>query len=207
MFVLGMRSALTSSRVPWARSLWHTRYESANSQSMRSLALGQPECQPAPTLSQCGVRPQDFAALLTPEGQGLLDRLSREYDEPGALALAARLRRDRDPGLVSAALTQAALRRRAAAKFGADAGVMYFTGEALEQATPGPVAAHRATRFREHGLSTVVDLGCGIGGDLVALARAGIAVTGVDRDPLRVAIARANLAALGLPGEVRAGDA
>ncbi|MPZ62803.1 MAG: methyltransferase domain-containing protein [Propionibacteriales bacterium] len=155
------------------------------------------------------MRPQDFTALLTPAGQGLLDRLSREYDETGELdelAVAARLRRDHDPGLVSAALTQTALRRRAAAKFGADAAVMYFTPEALEQATSGPVAAHRAARFRESGLSTVVDLGCGIGGDLIALARTGITVTGMDRDPLRVMIARANLAALGLPGELRAGD-
>jgi len=50
--------------------------------------------------------------------------------------------------------------------------------------------------------ASVVDLGCGIGADLVALARAGLRVTGVEQDPVRAAMARANLAALGLPGEV-----
>jgi hypothetical protein len=42
-----------------------------------------------------------------------------------------------------------------------------------------------------------VDLTCGIGGDLVAFARAGLTTAGIDLDPLRVEIARANLTALG----------
>ena len=50
---------------------------------------------------------------------------------------------------------------------------------------------------------TVLDVGCGIGGDLVALAAAGLTVAGVDRDELRVAVASANLAALGLGGAVQ----
>jgi len=48
----------------------------------------------------------------------------------------------------------------------------------------------------------VLDLCCGIGGDLAALARAGLAVHGVDRDPLTVEVARANAEALGLAGRV-----
>jgi SAM-dependent methyltransferase len=54
---------------------------------------------------------------------------------------------------------------------------------------------------------SVVDLTCGIGGDLVAFARAGLTAAGVDLDPLRVELARANLAALGLGGAVEVGDA
>jgi hypothetical protein len=53
----------------------------------------------------------------------------------------------------------------------------------------------------------LIDLGCGIGGDLVACSEAGITTAGVDLDPVRVAIAEANLAALGLPGAVMVADA
>jgi len=38
---------------------------------------------------------------------------------------------------------------------------------------------------------SVADLTCGIGGDLVAFARAGLTTAGIDLDPLRVEIARA----------------
>ena len=93
------------------------------------------------------------------------------------------------------------------AKFGESAARMYFTPDALEQATRQRVAAHRAGRAAAFGARTLVDLGCGIGGDLVATARAGIVCAGVDLDPVRVAIAEANLAALGLPGAVQVADA
>ena len=53
----------------------------------------------------------------------------------------------------------------------------------------------------------MLDLGCGIGGDLVAFARAGLTAAGVDRDPLRVAVAAANLDALGLGGAVQVAEA
>jgi SAM-dependent methyltransferase len=107
---------------------------------------------------------------------------------------------------VAAALGQVELRRHAAAKLGDDAARMYFTREGLEQATRAPVARHRAARVALGGPS-VVDLTCGIGGDLVAFARAGLTTAGIDLDPLRVEIARANLAALGLGGAVEVGDA
>jgi SAM-dependent methyltransferase len=55
---------------------------------------------------------------------------------------------------------------------------------------------------------SVADLCSGIGGDAIALARAGIRVLAVDRDPLTVAAARANAEALGLADliEVREAD-
>ena len=69
------------------------------------------------------------------------------------------------------------------------------------------VATHRATRLAATGATDVVDLGCGIGGDLVAMARAGLRVRGVELDPVRAAIAAANLRALELDGDVIRGDA
>ncbi|RJL23573.1 THUMP-like domain-containing protein [Bailinhaonella thermotolerans] len=55
----------------------------------------------------------------------------------------------------------------------------------------------------------VAEGGCGIGGDLIALARAGFEVDAVDLDPLTVEVARANAHALGLAGRVtvNVGDA
>jgi SAM-dependent methyltransferase len=116
------------------------------------------------------------------------------------------LRARAEPERVAAALTQVELRARAVSKLGDDAPRMYFTRDGLEQATRSTVARHRASRVALAGPS-VIDLTCGIGGDLVALARAGLTTAGVDLDPLRVEMARANLAALGLGGAVQVGDA
>lgn len=152
------------------------------------------------------MRPEVLPVLLSSAGQRLLEAAEREYAGSGGtdtLALGARLRRDHDPDLVAAVLAQVALRRRAVTKLGAqDASRMYLTPEALEQATPRGVAEHRAARLAAAGPARLVDLGCGIGSDLVAAARAGLHVTGIERDPVRAALARANLAALGLPGRV-----
>ncbi|MET8469976.1 methyltransferase domain-containing protein [Streptomyces sp. NPDC006422] len=152
--------------------------------------------------------PAAFSALLTPEGRALLDEL-REHDPSQELALATRLRRDHPVELVSAALAQARLRQRAVAKFGAeDAARMFFTPNGVEQATRTSVAAYRAEAFRDLGVRSLADLCCGIGGDAIALARAGVRVLAVDRDPLTCAVARANAEALGLDGliEVREAD-
>ncbi|MFD9326629.1 SAM-dependent methyltransferase [Streptomyces sp. NPDC060065] len=149
-----------------------------------------------------------FATLLTPEGRALLDDV-RGTDPARELAVATRLRREHPAELVSAALGQARLRQRAAAKFGAeDAERMFFTSNGVEQSTRTTVAAHRAERLRALGVRSVADLCSGIGGDAIALARAGIRVLAVDRDPLTVAVARANADALGLDGliEVREAD-
>ncbi|EGX59487.1 hypothetical protein SZN_12178 [Streptomyces zinciresistens K42] len=150
----------------------------------------------------------DFSVLLTPEGRALLDTV-RDTDPADELAVATRLRRAHPAALVSAALGQARLRQRAAAKFGAaDAGRMFFTPNGVEQSTRASVAAYRAARMRELGIASVADLCCGIGGDAIALARAGIRVLAVDRDPVTAAVARANVEALGLTRlvEVREAD-
>jgi len=97
---------------------------------------------------------------------------------------------------VGAVVEEIELRRRARVKF-ARAERMLFTRDGLEQASAEPLAAHRARRFAR--IPLVADLGCGIGGDLVALAREA-AVVGVDLDPVRLGFARHNLAVHGLEG-------
>ncbi|UUU24424.1 class I SAM-dependent methyltransferase [Streptomyces sp. DSM 40750] len=149
-----------------------------------------------------------LAPLLTPEGRALLDEV-RGTEPARELAVATRLRRDHPAALVSAAMAQALLRQRAAAKFGAaDAERMFFTPNGVEQSTRASVATYRAERMRALGVTSVADLCCGIGGDALALARAGIRVLAVDRDPLTAAVARANADALGLADliEVREAD-
>src|SRR6185436_4884110 len=152
-----------------------------------------------------------------------LDQLAALRTDAGAAVLAAATGADPDPlraatalravghpaDLVAAALTQAALRRRAAGKFGPDANAMFFTRAGLEQATRANVAARRAVRLRDSGVRHAADLCCGIGADTLAMARAGLRVTAVDADPLTAAVAAANVAALGLTDrvEVRWADA
>ncbi|SHK61794.1 class I SAM-dependent methyltransferase [Actinacidiphila paucisporea] len=152
--------------------------------------------------------PEDLEGLLTAEGQGLLAGL-REHDAADDLAVATRLRRTHGADIVAAALAQTRLRQRAVAKFGpVDAHRMYFTPHGLEQSTRASVAAHRAARFASFGPAAVADLCCGVGGDVIAMLRAGLAVTAVDRDPLTCAVVSANAAALGLADrlDVRCAD-
>ena len=149
-----------------------------------------------------------FRWLLTAEGDRLLEAAAASVaagEDP--LASQTRLRRTADPAYVAAALTQATLRVRAREKFGELADRMYFTPDGLEQATRHRVAEHRAARLVAASARTVIDLGCGIGGDLLAASRAGLTAAGVDLDPVRVAVAQANLDALGLAGAVMLADA
>lgn len=137
--------------------------------------------------------------LLGPLGQEALAAAAaggpREADY---LAQVQRLARRFPEPLARLAVEQAILRRRAGAKFAA-AGQMYFTREALEQATSEPLAGQHATRFA--GRPLVLDLGCGIGGDTLALARRA-PVVAVDRDALRLTLLKANAEALGLSGRI-----
>lgn len=97
------------------------------------------------------------------------------------------------PELGPLALEQAVLKERARSKH-PDGHRMWWTGEALEQASSYDVAVHRATRFR--GPDRVLDLGCSVGGDLLALAEVA-PVVGVDLDETRLLLAQANAAELG----------
>ena len=113
--------------------------------------------------------------------------------DPDSLAAATRLRNRFGTDLATAALHQAALRRRARAKFGADADAMFFTRAGLEQATRPEVADQHAVRLVAAGARRVIDLGCGIGSDALAFVRAGLDVVAVDIDQETAAVARANL--------------
>ncbi len=130
---------------------------------------------------------------------------------------------DAPPGaaadLAAAATAQAVLRARAVAKLGPGAARLLLTPDGLQQATRPEVSARRAARLAtslrhrdryRHGQGDersgrapgsllppslqVMDLGCGVGTDLMAFADAGLDVAGVDLDPVTAAVAAANLA-------------
>ncbi|MBG6213093.1 MAG: class I SAM-dependent methyltransferase [Cryobacterium sp.] len=142
----------------------------------------------------------ELVELLSPASLRLLDSLP-PYDSNGdVLKLITDLRRaGHAPGLVSAVLSQSRLRAKAVGKFGEFAERMLFTEAGLEQATRLRVAALHAGRFA--GLSAalghpsrVADLGCGIGGDAMALAALDLPVLAVDADEVTATVASFNLA-------------
>jgi hypothetical protein len=137
----------------------------------------------------------DYVWLTGDEAGAMLVELA-EDDRP-LHSLVSKLR-----GRVSAERThllleQIELRRRATAKF-AHPERMFFTRIGLEQATDEWVAAYKASRFAQRAAlnvskraGIVADLCCGVGGDLMALAKE-CAVIGVDHDPATAHFAAAN---------------
>lgn len=140
----------------------------------------------------------ELTALLTPAGLTLLDEVGPLTTTDEAARTVSRLRAaGHSPDLVAAVVGQARLRVRATAKFGPFADRMLFTRAGLEQATRLSIAARHAGRFRAAGITTVADLGCGVGGDALGLAGLGIRVHAVDADEVTAAIAAYNLAPFG----------
>jgi len=133
--------------------------------------------------------------------------LQTGWDDDNPLPALNALRRRFAPDEAGALLTLAQARARGRVKF-PDAERLYFTPEALEQATAWPVALHRAQHFdRTAPPGVVLDLGCGVGGDTLALAQYR-PVIAYERNPVRLRFAAANARALGLAGRVefRSGD-
>jgi SAM-dependent methyltransferase len=130
----------------------------------------------------------------------MLDALKgADLSEANTLLLLSDLRRSLAAPEAGALLALARLRQRAAEKF-PEAGKLFFTAEALEQATAWPVAQHHAEWLDRYApAGTVLDLGCGIGGDTLALAQRR-PVIAIDHDLLRLRFAQANAEALGVGG-------
>lgn len=139
----------------------------------------------------------DLEFLRSPRG---LDALAAARELPATEPLAAltALRRRFTREEATAAWEQTRLRERARVKFARAEG-MFFEREALEQATGEGIAGWRARRYA--GRAWVADLGCGLGGDALALARHA-RVIAVDRDPLRLALLRENARVYEVEGRV-----
>jgi hypothetical protein len=136
-----------------------------------------------------------FLSLISPEGQALLAEVGEIDSKADLVKVVSKLREKGHPAeLVATVLTQIKLRRRARAKFGEFAERMFFTDEGLEQASRLKVAAIHAGRFRDQKLTSIADLGCGIGAETLAFASLDMNVTAYEMDEVTAAIATYNLA-------------
>ncbi|MEE2658567.1 MAG: hypothetical protein VX733_08690 [Candidatus Latescibacterota bacterium] len=125
----------------------------------------------------------------SPGGAELLKRSRELRDEP-AWRVLEQLQRHSNRERARAAYTVCTQRRRAADKFGVLHEQLFFDDESLQMASSLPVARHRACRFVA-GVP-VVDLCCGAGGDLIALAERG-PVVGVEHQSERAFMASLNV--------------
>ena len=146
--------------------------------------------------------------LAGPEGAAAIAAAGRlAGEDPLAAATALRVQLPAlSPARASAALTQAALRRTAAQRYGLDRPGL-LTRDGLEQATRPEIARIRAALIAAARPARVVDATAGLGFDTAGLVQAmdplGIPVIAIERDPEVATFLRANV-----PGaQVMEGDA
>lgn len=113
---------------------------------------------------------------------------------------------DDDGRFLPAIVTLIKLRRQAVGKF-ALAKQMFFTPLSLEQSTSEAVSEHIARRFKPEW--KVADLTCGLGGNLISLAKRCQQAVAVDRLAINIACAEENAAVHGVADKIEfvTGDA
>ena len=126
------------------------------------------------------------AWLHTPQAQALLAHI----DPSQHLSSMSFLRKHVDATHAAALFELAWVRQRATTKF-IDGDRLWFTREALEQASHERVAQARLIHIAP--TTHIVDICCGCGGDALTLATVA-PVTAIDTDDTRIALAEANLA-------------
>lgn len=129
--------------------------------------------------------------LVSSGGREALRSLEPGIEDLGPTALSTHLRRRFPPAEAAALGEQVTLRAKARARFGSDPGMLFSAG-ALEMMTHPAVSSRRARRLAALQ-RPVVDLTCGIGGDLRAVSEAGAATAGLERDRATAVLAAANV--------------
>jgi hypothetical protein len=140
--------------------------------------------------------------LLTNEAQQALERLAgQNLGDHALISTLQTLREQHTPDEAAALLDQARLRQKGVEKFGERALRMLFLDEALQQASGQVIAQYRAARYAP--FAHVADLGCGIGGDALALSEQSERLLALDLDPIRLLFAEHNLRVAGGPARAR----
>lgn len=158
--------------------------------------------------------------LASPEGAAALESAGRLALSGSTYLADLTMVRTVAGGHAAAVAETVLLRRKAIDRWGDGIWSRWlFTNEALQQASPPPVADHRAARIAEHLAAAlpaarddaVHDVTCSVGADLAALDAAlsplGVPVIGSDLDPVRLAMARHNLSVSGRTALVMRADA
>jgi hypothetical protein len=155
------------------------------------------------------IQAEDLDFLASDAGTRLLAALAHEdLSDAHTLTLLTRLRRSFTGEQAGAALELARLRKAAIPKFGSHAARMYFTRDALEQASDPTIREWRAALAASRcSAQTVADVCCSIGSDSFAFAAQHLRVHGIDHDALRIRMAALNAEALALQAAFEVGDA
>ncbi len=133
--------------------------------------------------------------LISPDGVALLAEAGALPGDSVSKNLALR-KRGHSLDVVSGALSLLEGRERARRRGFPEADRLFVTPDALAQATSPLLAGFHASLLAP--LGRVVDVACGLGFDTLALARAGLDVLAIERDPVRLTLARANADVLGV---------
>src|SRR5262245_37568610 len=124
-----------------------------------------------------------LAFLASDEGLRLLARIHTEDLSPAnELRLLTALRKEYTGEQAGAAVEMARLKVRVHDKYGDDARHMFFTREALEQASDPLIRRYRSGIGNGYRL---IDACCSIGSDAISFVRGGATVLGLDIDPVR----------------------
>lgn len=130
--------------------------------------------------------------LVSEEGRTTLASVPDAFRTLSTTQLAARLRRELAPSAAAAIGEQVDLQARARRKLGDDAREWLLSPDLLEMMTHPRIAERRARRLHAAG-GPLLDMTCGLGGDLNAASATGSAAVGLDRDPVAAILARANV--------------
>jgi hypothetical protein len=147
---------------------------------------------------------EDLDFLATDQGVRVLERLALEdISDTHKIRVLTSLRKELTMSQAAAALETAILRKKAVDKFGDDAAKMFFTREALEQASDAKIRSYRSMLLilEYKGIAyTSLDVCCSIGSDSISFAQRDprARVIGLDIDPVRVHMAEMNAVALGV---------
>ena len=152
--------------------------------------------------------PSDLTPDLTPDLNALMaliPEVSTALESGSELSAITALRaQGHDPEVVRAAVEQVVLRRHLNQHWPIG---WVLTRDGVEQASHPLVADFHAEVVQKAGVTSIVDLTAGLGSDSAALARHGMSVTAVERDPYTAELLAHNVGqGSGVPVTILIGD-